>query len=169
MNLSERMETVDNVASWIGKLAGYLGSEHYPSGDRVALKRIASGKPLPLAYYRLWLLHFEGEPPEPENSWAILVWGLALMGNGAHRPDRGLGQALAECKFSESRIEQMLAASESIREDIFVRVVRFLAAKKEGFNWLDAAFFLLTKNADKRESIHRKIAADFYRNLPKDH
>ncbi len=168
MNLAEKTEAADSLASTIGKLAAYLGGEIIPSVDRAALKRMTPDSTLPLAYYRLWLLHLGGEPPAGDVYWSTIVWGLALMGKGAHVPKRGLGKALAEAKFSEARLEQLLGAPEDIRNDLLRRAIRFLGANRQGFNWLDAALLLLTRDDEKREQLHRKIAADFYRNLPKD-
>jgi len=36
----------------IARLAGILSSEHFPTGDRAALKRMAPDQPPPLAFYR---------------------------------------------------------------------------------------------------------------------
>ncbi|HWO99905.1 MAG TPA: type I-E CRISPR-associated protein Cse2/CasB [Methylococcus sp.] len=159
----------DSLATRIAKLAGVLASAHYPGGDRAALKRWSPDQPVPLAFYRLWLRHLGTElPPEEQTAtWALIAWGLALMGEGTHRPDRPLGQVLAESGFAEARLERLLAALDAARLDLFASAVRFLAAKGEGFNWRDAALLLLTADADKRESIHRRIAADYYRQLRK--
>lgn len=159
----------DDLAAHIGRLAGLLGSAHYPGADRAALKRHAPGQPPPLAFYRLWLRHLGTElPPDGQTAaWALLVWGLALAGAGAHRPGRGLGRMLAESGYAETRLERLLAADDDARERLFASLVRFLAAKGEGFDWLHAARLLLTRDADARESLHRRIAADYYRHLPR--
>lgn len=169
MNLVKEVDTAESLPSTIGRLSACMSAEYFPSGDHVALKRIAPGAPLPLAYYRLWLLHLNMDPPDPDEAWSVLVWGLALMGQGAHNPKRGFGKALAEAKFSEYRLEQLLSAPEDIRLDLLRRSIRFLAVNGQGFNWLDVALLVLTRDAEKREQLHRKIAADFYRNMPKDH
>jgi CRISPR system Cascade subunit CasB len=78
-----------------------------------------------------------------------------------------LGQVLAEAGYSEARLEQILASDGDVRIKLFTSMVRFLAAKAEGFNWTDAARLLLTNDEDKREAIHRRIASDFYRTLSK--
>lgn len=140
------------------------------NGERAALKRWSPGQPIPLDLYRLWL-HGMGEDLPSDSQlahWVVLAWGLALMGEGGHRPGRPLGQALAESALHEARLERLLAANEDIRTKLFIATVRFLAAKGEGFDWMDAAQLLLTQDADKREAVHRRIATDYYRHLPRD-
>lgn len=151
----------------IGLLSGLIGSAHYPNADRAALKRWAPGQPIPLAFYRLWLRHVGDDlPPEGQTeAWMTLAWGLALCGPGGHRPGRPLGQALAESGFAEGRLERLLSSPADMRIELFTSAARFLAAKGEAFDWAEAAQFLLTHDADKREAIHRRIAAAYYRSV----
>lgn len=148
----------------IATLASVIGASHYPNGDRAALKRWAPGRPAPLAFYRLWLRHVGDDLPNEAHiePWMTLAWGLATMGKGAHQPSRPLGQALAAADFAEGRLERLLAAPDELRIELFMSAVRFLAAKGEGFDWTEAAVFLLTVDADKREAIHRRIAQGYY-------
>jgi len=154
----------------VARLAGVIGAPHYPAGDRAALRRWAPGQPLPLAFYRLWLRHAGSDLPAEAHteSWMTLAWGLATMGAHAHQPGRALGQALAESRYSEGRLERLLAAPDALRVDLFMSAVRFLAAKNERFDWGEAATFLLATDADKREGIRRRIASTYFRNLPKN-
>lgn len=158
-----------DLPALIGRLAAQLAMAKYPGADRAALKRHAPGQSPPLAFYRLWLRHLGAELPGEgqTSSWAVLVSGMALMGTGAHRRGRGLGRALAESGFSEARLERLLAADGDTRERLFASLARFLAAKDEGFDWTDAGRLLLARDPDAREGIHRRIAADFYRHLPR--
>ncbi|GBD24935.1 hypothetical protein HRbin30_00249 [bacterium HR30] len=155
------------LAHTIAALAGVVGHERYPAADRAALKRWAPGQPVPLAFYRLWLRHLGEEPPHEAQTeaWMTLAWGLAMMGKDAHQPRRPLGQALAAADFAEGRLERLLAAPEELRIELFMSAVRYLTAKGEGFDWTEAAAFLLTLDADKREAIHRRIAQGYYSNL----
>lgn len=157
------------LAGTVARLAGVIASPHYPTADRAALRRWAPGQPMPLAFYRLWLRHAGSDlPPESQTAaWMALAWGLATMGH-AHQSERALGQALAESRYSEGRLERLLAAPHALRTDLFMSAVRFLAAKNERFDWSEAAAFLLATDTDKRESIHRRIASNYYRHLPKD-
>jgi CRISPR system Cascade subunit CasB len=153
----------------VGRLAGLLSSDRYPTGERAALKRYAPGQTLPLALYRLWLLHLGDELPSERRllAWGLLAWGLAYSGPAAHRPDRGLGRALAEARYMDARLERLLSAPDDLtRGRLFASTVRFLSAKGEGFDWVQAARLLLTQDPEKRELINRRIAADYYRHLP---
>lgn len=164
------LSTDSNLASFVARLAGVTGSPHYPTGDRAALRRWAPGQTPPLVFYRLWLRHLGSELPREvqTNAWMAVAWGLATMGSGAHEPGRPLGKAFAESGYSEGRLERLLSAPEDVRIYLFTDAVRFLAAKHEHFNWVEAARFLLTEDRDKRESIHRSIAQAFYRHLPQE-
>ena len=158
------------LASTVGRLAHAIGAEHYPNGDRAALRRWAPGQPLPLAFYRLWLRQMEGDLPAEAatQAWMLLAWSLATLGAEAHDPKHPWGQALAESGFAEGRLERLLSAPEDVRPDLFMAAVRFLAAKGERFDLTEAARFLITSDADKREAVHRRIAQAFYRHLPKN-
>lgn len=154
----------------IGRMAAIIAGKGYPAGDRAALKRHAPGQPPPLAFYRLWLRHLDVELPGDDHvqSWATIAWGLALCGSAAHRPGQGFGRALAESGCAELRLERLLGArDEEGRIRLFASLVRILAAKGAGFDWLDAARLLLTVDSVRREYVHRTIAADYYRHLPR--
>lgn len=166
MNPAFSETAVDSLPTQLGKMAALLAGPHYPASDRAALKRHAPGQPPPLAFYRLWLRHLDRELPSDSQApaWALLAWGLAWSG-GSHQPARALGCALAQAGFSESRLERLLAAPEDVRQELFPSMVRFMAAKGEAFDWVQAARLLLTRDADRLEAIHRRIATDFYRQL----
>ena len=158
----------EGLGARVARLAHLLASERFSGADRAALKRYAPGQAPSLAFYRTWLRHLGEELPREEETraWALMAWGLALMGAHAHRRDRPLGTALAESGYSEARLERLLAADAEARLDLFAALVRFLASKGEGFDWLDAARLLLTRDPDRRESAYRRIAAHYYRCLP---
>lgn len=160
----------DTLGTRIGRLAAVIGQTHYPTGDRAALRRWAPGQPPPLAFYRLWLRHLGDELPceSQTEAWMAMAWGLATCGADSHDPKRPLGQALAESQFAEGRLERLLSAPDDLRLDLFMSAVRFLAAKGERFDWRDAAQFLLTHDPHKLEPFYRRIAAAYYRHLPKD-
>jgi CRISPR system Cascade subunit CasB len=155
----------DSLATQVARLVGVIGSLHYPSGDRAALRRWAPGQPAPLAFYRLWLRHLDSElPPTMQlDAWVALTWAIATLGADAHAPKRPLGQALAESQFAEGRLERLLSAPDDVRLELFMSAVRFLAAKGERFDLTEAASFLLTHDPAKREALHRRIAAAYYR------
>ncbi len=169
-NPAIQTDTPSGLAADIKRLVSVIHSGHYPTGDRAALRRWAPDLPIPLAFYRLWLQHLDCElPPEKQiHAWMALVWGLATYGEDCHNPKRPWGQALAESDFSEGRLERLLSAPEDVRIGLFMSAVRLLAAKGEHFNWGEAAEFLLTEHADKRERLNRRIATAYYRHRLKD-
>jgi CRISPR system Cascade subunit CasB len=165
--LSEVPDTAtgSSLGARVAQMADIIGDEHYPNGERAALRRWSPGQSIPLAFYRLWLRHLGDDlPPEFQTpAWMTIAWGLATLGKEGHGPRRSLGQALAESQFSERRLEQLLSAPEDVRPDLFMSAVRFLAAKGERFDWRDGAAFLLTQDNEQRQRLNHRIAAAFYR------
>lgn len=157
-----------SLSSTLARLAAPVGAPHYPAGDRATLRRWAPGQPVPLAFYRLWLRHVGADlPPEGQTeAWMLIAWAIVTLGKEAHDPKRPWGQALAEAGFSEGRLERLLSAPADVRADLFVQAVRFLAAKDERFDLVEAALYLLTEDEAKREGLARRIAEAFYRHLP---
>lgn len=150
----------------IRRLATILGADHFPAGDRAALRRMPLGTAPPLAFYRLWLRHLGDDVPAPDQTqaWAVITAGLAGASPQAHRPGRGFGQALAEGGWHEARLERLLAAADDGQQvKLTADALRFLAAHGEAFDWTQVARLLLARNDDAREAIHRQIATDFYR------
>ena len=165
--LSEVTDTAtgSSLGARVAQMAAIIGAEHYPNGERAALRRWSPEQPIPLAFYRLWLRHLGDDlPPEFQTpAWMTIAWGLATLGKEGHDPRRPLGQALAESQFSEGRLEQLLSAPEDVRPDLFMSAVRFLAVKGERFDWRDGAAFLLTLDNEQRQRLNHRIAAAFYR------
>lgn len=159
-----------SLASAVARLAAVIAKPHYPAGDRAALRRWTPGQATPLAFYRLWLRHADGDLPSEDQTqaWLTLAWCVATLGENAHIPTRRLGQSLAESGFSEGRLERLLSAPDSVRSELLMSAVRFLAAKGECFDLVEAACFLLTTDEARREGINRSIAEAFYRHLPKN-
>jgi CRISPR system Cascade subunit CasB len=168
------MTTVTNAAPeppslWasIAKIAGILASEHFSTGDRAALKRMAPDQPPPLAFYRFAFRELPENWERHRAAWQTLTAAMALSSNhgNPHNPKRPLGRVLAEQGYSEARLERLLAAEGDTLNTLLLRAARFLAAKGEAVDWADGARLLLTVSDDGREQIRREIAGDFYRNL----
>ena len=146
----------------MGRIAGVISSDRFPTGERAALRRMAPGQPLPLCFYRF---AFSYLPPGWEHAleqWTTLIAGIALMSPNAYSPRVGFGRALAEAGYSELRLERLLAAEHNVQRTLFLRAIRFLAAKTEPFNWAEGARFLLTRDEEKREILNLRMARDFY-------
>jgi CRISPR system Cascade subunit CasB len=158
------------LAAEIARLASIIDRPDYSPGERASLRRWAPGQPIPLAFYRLWLKYLRAELPEERQAeaWMALAWGLATCQRGCHTPGRPFGQALAESDFPEGRLERLLSAPEDVRIELFMNAVRFLASRGECFNWVEASQFLLATDPQKRESIHRRIAAAYFRHQPQE-
>ena len=94
--------------------------------------------------------------------------GIAITSPNAHNLEVGFGTALADTNYSETRLERLLAAKDETRRELFLRAVRFLAAKVKAFNWVDSARFLFTKDDEKLEELKLSIARDFYSKTAKE-
>lgn len=152
-----------SLARLIGRVSALVGSEDFPTGERAALKRLAPDRPPSLAFYRFCFQHLPEGWQRQIGAWQVLLAGLAVMGISAHRSDRSVGQALAEHRYSEARLERLLATQDDVLYTLTLRVARFLAAKGESVNWLDLAQLLLAQDREKREAVRLKIAGDYYR------
>lgn len=147
-----------------------LSNPGYPTGDRAALRRMIPGQPPPLSYYRFAIRILPDgwdRDAATRQNWMTIVAGIALMGPDAHRPDRCLGQVLAEAKYSERRLERLLAAAGDTARTLVLRTARFLAAKSAPCDWVDLARLLLTQQPDGRDDLALRIARDFYAYAPK--
>ena len=159
----------DTLASVVARLAALIGSEGLPTGDRAALRRMVPGQPPPLAFHRVAIRMLAEGWERHEDDWVAILAGIALMSPGAHRPGAGVGTALADAGFSEARLERLLSAEGQVRRLLLLRAARFLAAKGYPCDWAGAAALLLTRDPERRDALHRRIARDFYRTLDARH
>lgn len=155
----------DSLAGIVGRLAGVIGSENFPAGERAALKRLNPRLPPPLTFYRFAFRHLPDGWETQKAEWMTLVSGLALMCPDPHRPHRPAGRALAEAGYSETRLERLLVSERRDLQTLVLRAARFLAAKAESVNWIDFARLLLTKDRGKLENARMKFARDYYAHL----
>jgi CRISPR system Cascade subunit CasB len=151
----------------VASLARALVSEALSNGERAALKRMALDGPAPLALHRFMLRHIDeawlDERWLPD--WRAVICALALQRDGGFDPQRPFGQALAEARFSESRLERLLAAGGDTHRALALRAARQLATKGGACNWQQFAELLFSRDPDARERINTRIARDFYRHL----
>lgn len=163
---AQQQASESSLSTHIGRIAGTICNDRFPTGDRAMLRRMTPGAAPPLRFYRFALdVGFPGNWEHQVADWMTIVAGIALMSPNAHRPDVGFGKALAESRFSESRLERLLASEHMTRRTLLLRAVRFLAGKNAPMNWNQAAQLLLTKDVMVREQVHRRIARDFYQNV----
>lgn len=154
-------------AAHVPALAQILASNGISNGERAALKRMALGGPAPLALHRFLLRHtdevWQGEAWLPD--WRALICALALQRDGGFDPRHPFGQALAEARFSESRLERLLSTSDDTQRALALRAARQLAAKGIACDWRQFAELLFNRAPEARERINTRIARDFYRQL----
>ncbi len=154
-----------SLSSHIAHIAGVLSSNEFPTGRRAELKRIVPGEPLPLAFYAFAVRHLPENWEKAPEDWATVVAGMALMAPTVYSHNTGLGDALAQAKFSEARLERLLAAEGETLRTLFLRAVRLLASKSIPFNWTDGAKLLFYKDQKAREDFKLHMARDFYSNI----
>lgn len=158
----------ETLEQQIGRIAGIISSERFPTGERAALRRMGPGLPLPLSFYRFAFGYLPTGWEYAIDDWITLVAGIALMSPSAYNVQVGFGRALGEAGYSEFRLERLLAAEDKVRRSLFLRAIRFLAAKSKAFNWTEGARFLLTKSESRRETLNLSIARDFYSRVDKE-
>lgn len=152
-------------AAHVPALAAMLASAGTSNRERAALKRMALDGPAPLALHRLLLAQvddaWQGERWLAD--WRAVVCALAIQRDGGYTPATPFGQALAEARFAESRLERLLAAGGDTLRALALRAARQVAAKSIACDWRTFAELLFTRDAEYRERINIRIARDFYR------
>ena len=166
--MGELQAPEETLERQMGRIAGIISGDRFPTGERAALKRMAPGYPLPLPFYRFAFSYLPAGWEHAVDDWTTLVAGVALMSPNAYSPQVGFGRALAEAGYSELRLERLLAAEYEVRRILFLRAIRFLASKSKAFNWAEGARFLLTRNEDRRETLNLRIARDFFSRIDKE-
>ena len=154
-----------NPVELTATIAGALHQEHFPNGERAALKRMTPGGRAPLAYHR-FLMRTVPEALQAsryEACWQTLIAGIALQPAHPHDATQSLGQALVRIDFSEDRLERLLASDGSVLHTLVLRLARRLAVQHQKTNWNDLSRLLFAYNEEARERINTRIARDFYR------
>lgn len=163
--MNEPQVVEPSLSSYVGRIARIIDSEGFSTGHRAALRRMNPTQAPPLQFYAFALRNLPENWEWYEADWMTLVACVALISPNGHRPDRGLGKALAEAGYSEARLERLLDAEGTTRRTLLMRAARFLAAKSSAANWTDGAQLLLVRNEEQRRRLHRRVAQDFYRNI----
>ena len=137
------------------------------TGARAALRRMdpaALGTP---ALQRL-LAEASTHPGEGSDAaWALLVHCMALAAPDRHMGRAGLGHALVEADFAESRLVRLLSPSADLRA-ILPRTVRFLVARGGALNGRDLWTLIrpALRHAPDEAALDRartRIAREYYR------
>lgn len=69
-------------------------------------------------------------------AWGLVLHGMALMAPNPHQKGRLPGAALADARFSQARLIQLLRAEDQAFADHFATACRFLRAKGECVDWI---------------------------------
>lgn len=162
------MSQVDSEVSYpadlVPRLAAVIHADGFPNGERARLKRMGIGGPTPLSYHRFLLRYV---PPQWHGKTAALAWrtliaALARQHQNPHSPALPFGRALAECDYSESRLESLLAAEGRVLATLTLRATTRLATGRSRCNWKDIAWLLFAVDDHTRERVNQRIARDFY-------
>jgi len=145
----------------IASIAGQLGADHYPTGERAVLKRMDPDDPSPGAYAAaVRLLLNAGADAEVKNDarlerWVRLLHGMALTSGPGHAPhgwrdEHAAGGVMFDSGYSEDRLRRLLEARGKTFDDLLSRMARFLAAKQGTVNWGDLAPLVLDPEDSER-------------------
>lgn len=164
--MTEELLAHDGLSRIVSQLASFLGSPRLSNGDRATLRRMQFNQLPPLGFYKLASTRL---PPgwdsiQTQRNWMVIISGMSLMYPNIHRSDQPLGVELARGHYAESRLERLLASEGDTRRTLTLRMVRFLAAHHTPCDWTDVAGILLTREPEKLERLHRRIANHFYSN-----
>lgn len=162
MNTVVKMET-PTLSSTIGEAAGAICSDGFPTGDRAKLRRMSPGETPPAAFYRFAFRHLPDGWEQSQRQWMVVTAGIAIMAPSAHNRVVPAGTAMAESRYSEKRVEMLLAATGEVQETLVLRLARFLSAKGQPVDWTQLAQLLFSKEPEKADAIRMRIARDYYR------
>lgn len=163
--MSQVESELKSPADLVPRLAAVIHGEGFPNGERARLKRMGISGPTPLSYHRFFLRHipehWQGE--HQALSWRTLITALARQHQNPHNPSAPFGRALADCDYSELRLESLLASNSRVLATLTLRAASRLAAQRAWCNWKDIAWLLFARDDDTRERVNQRIARDFYR------
>lgn len=162
----------DSLSQLVGKIAWSLSNES-SAGDLAALRRVKSGDPTCLAFWKIAAAELEPSLPpaglrreEAETRWRGILSAMAEL-EGLHEPQRSLGRALAEERYAKLRLERLLRAHGEALGDSVRTMAHFLGSKAAGFNQADLARLVLSDGRRDEDRARRKIARDYYRAQPR--
>lgn len=159
-NLVASSESSESLAAVVGRLTAFLAAQDNP-GLAAELRRDAlSGQP-GIGFYRLAVALLPENWEREAEAWLCFLAAVVILTPKRHRPGRGLGEALVAAKYSELRLERLLAAAPDVLGDFVLSVARYLKAKDEGFDFTDLLVLLLARRDDTREEIRRRIALQY--------
>lgn len=163
--MSQTDSEIKYPADLAPRLSAIIHGEGFPNGDRARLKRMGITGPTPLSYHRFLLRHvperWHGE--HQALAWRTLISAIAQQHQNPHNPAISFGRSLADCNYSELRLESLLAAEGRVLDTLILRTTSRLASQRSRCNWKDIAWLLFARDDKGRERVNQRIARDFYR------
>lgn len=159
-----------SIASVVGRLVHVI-DEILPPGDVAELRRLDIHDPSSPVFFKLLIASVEphvvlpaaDEPQDrAEQRWAAVLRSMAAM-SGLHRPNRRLGDALAQAGLSELRLVRLLRVRGDTLFDEVRTCVHYLASKNEGCNVADIAKLVLLTDPVRAERHRRSVARSYFR------
>lgn len=154
--------------SAVASIAAQL--KHAKPGTYARLRRFDPTKDPQAALFEVeLLLHAAQVHPrgaEQHQRWALLLHCLAIV-QGAHDPRSGpseAGAVLAQLRFSEARLQQLVEANFPVLADLMPRLARRFAAVGTAVNWLPLADLILytdTPQEAMAQTARRRLVRSF--------
>ncbi len=151
-------------------LASSLRSHLLTTGDIAGLRRMDPARLDAGGFWKLAGLHLDSFLPgeamarhRAEIAWGAVIVALATMGDLQDTGER-LGRSLAQAGYSESRFTRLLRSDHERRLDEIPQMARFLAAKQQPADLVDAAILVVGSEV-MRDASSRNLARDYYSQL----
>lgn len=152
----------------VHKIALEIAQEHFPAGDRAALRKEQRGP----AFWKIAVHHLEPKGllvdgpwrDEAELRWAAILAGLARNPQ-LHRRDRRLGDVLAEADIAEARVLRLARAHGDSLHKTVRAVAQQLASSGLKVDWGDFADLILSDGRPWEDEVRRRMCRDFYRTI----
>ena len=157
----------------VSAIAAQLDPDRIGTGPLAALRRLDPTKEGGLSTPALQRLLWRHVPEawlagRNMNRWPLIVHAMALGAPDLHRvfgAQGRLGLALFAAGFSEGRLVRLLEARAMDLPDAVPRAVRFLVAKRQGFDSVALALWVhgIAAGGPRAEAQRTAVARDYYR------
>lgn len=155
------------LARDIARVAGTLSHSEFPRGDLADLRRGGARMYTSPGYWRVLLDRVDQDQradEEAERRWGVILQAMAIMAPDIHAPGQGVGRVLAGIGQDslEHRLLRLLRSRGQALEDQMRLMARLLASYNRAVDWSPLAGLVLNRDEDRKESIRRSIARDYY-------
>lgn len=163
-------KTAAPLSSIIDSVADGIASGRFGKGGLAELRRLNIDSPDKATFWKIFVTAIapsDDISATNEREWAVILKGMGMMAPHHHSSKAPLGFVLAQNDFSEMRLLRLLRSQGSTMNKCVMEVCHFLGQKRQPFDWYQMAMLILSKDIDKKESIRRRIASDYYRKVEK--